>query len=99
MTLEEFKRHIAPHMSHGWVAMDKRGDWFWYSGNVRRIDDEWIGHGGTIITRMFKFFAVEQPKDWEETCFEVGVGDDHFLSRLSEIFGVEALKENEYRQT
>lgn len=27
MTIDEFKKNIAPHMNDGWVAMDKDGSW------------------------------------------------------------------------
>lgn len=30
MKIEEFKKHIAPLMRKGWVAMDKNGVWYWY---------------------------------------------------------------------
>ena len=31
MTIDEFKKNIAPHMNRGWIAMDKDTHWFYYS--------------------------------------------------------------------
>ena len=30
MTIDEFKKNIAPHMDKGYVAMDKMGGWNWF---------------------------------------------------------------------
>lgn len=31
MTIDEFKKNIAPHMNKGWVAMDESGKYFHYT--------------------------------------------------------------------
>ena len=34
MTIDEFKKNIAPYMKKGWVAMDKSECWSFYEGQV-----------------------------------------------------------------
>lgn len=40
MTLEEFKRDIAPMMEHGYVAMDECNRYCWFSLKPTAIEDD-----------------------------------------------------------
>ena len=44
MTIEEFKKNIAPHMNKGYVAMDKDGSWWWFNVKPMIDGDGWIVH-------------------------------------------------------
>ena len=47
MTIDEFKKDIAPHMNKGFVAMDKDKMWWWYKEKPRRFRVYWRIKTGT----------------------------------------------------
>ena len=73
MTIDEFKKNIAPHMNKGYVAMDNDCIYFWY--NTKPMIDiekeEWdyddTCHG------LSDMFNIEPVKDWTKSLIEVGV--------------------------
>lgn len=75
MTLDEFKRNVAPYMRHGWIAMDEDEEWFWYEDKPREVGDKWLGDGYILLTGLLEFFEVKPLTDWTQSCFEVGIVD------------------------
>ena len=61
MTIDEFKKDIAPHMNKGFVAMDKDNMY-------------WLIKTGTMNESCFlgKMFSIEPVEDWTKSLIEVG---------------------------
>ena len=74
MTLDEFKKKIAPHMNKGWVAMDKDKMYWWYKEKPRRFRVFWRIKTGTMNETCFlgKLFIIEPVDDWTQSLIEVG---------------------------
>lgn len=75
MTIEEFKKNIAPYMRKGWVVMDKNGLWFYHS--LRPIlnikHSEWDSAGiESIMVGIIDAFNIEPVEDWTKSLIEVG---------------------------
>lgn len=67
MTIDEFKKNIAPHMKKGWVAMDEDNKWFWHNDKPVICGEEWL-------CRFFynlKKFDIEPVDNWKESLIEV----------------------------
>lgn len=73
MTIDEFKKNIAPFMRKGWVAMDKGGEWRWWQYEPVQIPEEncWWEIFGDYI-RLSLVFNIEPVEDWTQSLIEVG---------------------------
>ena len=71
MTLDEFKKNIAPYMRKGWVAMDQDCVYFYYNTKPR-IDIEKWDYDDTCSDLSY-MFNIEPVKDWTKSLIEVGV--------------------------
>lgn len=73
MTIDEFKKNIAPHMNKGFVAMDKDNTWCYYA--KKPLNDKavelWLPdvNDDYIILSMF---SIEPVEDWTQSLIEVG---------------------------
>ena len=70
MTIDEFKKNIAPYMKRGWVAMERDGTWE-YSRKKPKI----ISGMGSCWDRGFRlddWFNIEPVDNWKESLIEVG---------------------------
>ena len=71
MTIDEFKKDIAPHMNKGYVAMDKDTNWFYYSVKPKTdlILESWDsdGHCSNLVA-----FNIEPVENWTQSLIEVG---------------------------
>ena len=73
MTIDEFKKDIAPHMKKGYVAMDRDLTFKFYKYKPKRNDilGQWrCRYSYTILDRIFTIRPVE---DWTKSLIEVGV--------------------------
>lgn len=72
MTIDEFKKNIAPHMKKGWVAMDKHYEyWFWH-GKEPSIDiDVWTCYSPNDMINLSYLFDIEPVEDWTQSLIEV----------------------------
>lgn len=70
MTIDEFMRDIAPKMKQGWIAMDKTGDWSWFSSEpYYECDTNWEIDNG-FWCPLFAF-NINPVSDWEESLRKV----------------------------
>ena len=73
MTLDEFKKNIAPYMKEGYVAMDENGLYCYY--NYKPVLDcltfTWVNIKGDYIE--LTCFDIEPVEDWTKSLIEVGV--------------------------
>ena len=79
MTIDEFKKNIAPHMNKGWVAMDKMGWWSWFEKKPKKsslFDHEelnfWEEQQNGDIVELYLIFNIEPVEDWTKSLIEVG---------------------------
>ena len=70
MTIDEFKKNIAPHMNKGWVAMNENGLYYYY--NYKPVLDclTWVDFKGDYIELFC--FNIEPVKDWTKSLIDVG---------------------------
>lgn len=68
MTIDEFKKNIAPYMKKGWVAMDLDKKWFWHDDKPVLCGEEWW----CKICSNLKEFDIEPVDNWQESLIEVG---------------------------
>ena len=72
MTIDEFKKDIAPHMKKGYVAMDRDLIFKFFKYKPKRNDilGQWrCRYSYTILDRIFTIRPVE---DWTKSLIEVG---------------------------
>lgn len=72
MTIDEFKKNIAPFMRKGYVAMDNDYSYFWYNTKPR-IDiekEEW--NYNDTCSGLSYIFNIEPVEDWTQSLIEVG---------------------------
>lgn len=72
MTLEEFKRDIAPKMEHGYVAMDECNRYCWYSLKPAAMEEDGLWYLQYFGRWHELPFDIDPVSDWKESCFEVG---------------------------
>ena len=74
MTIDEFKKNIAPYMRKGYVAMDKDKTWWWYRNKPRNLIVCWNAETKTEndICFLAKLFNIEPVEDWAKSLIEVG---------------------------
>lgn len=70
MTIDEFKKNIAPHMNKGYVAMDKSGKYFYYTNKPILDYCIWIINDGNH--NELSCFNIEPVEDWTKSLIEVG---------------------------
>ena len=73
MTIEEFKKKIAPHMKHGWVAMDECGLWYYFEYEPDACLHSWerrVHFSETVCLNTL--FKIEPVKDRTRSLIEVG---------------------------
>lgn len=70
MTIDEFKKDIAPHMHKGFVAMDKDCGYFYYNTKPKIDIEEWNYNG--ICCGLSYIFNIEPVEDWTKSLIEVG---------------------------
>lgn len=68
MTIDEFKKNIAPCMKKGWVAMNEDKKWFWHSLKPIMHGVEWYSD----YLSGLKEFDIEPVDNWQESLIEVG---------------------------
>lgn len=69
MTIDEFKKNIAPYMKKGWVAMDKDNKWYFYNNKPQSLIEHWISSDFMSYLNMFD---IEPVDNWRESLIEVG---------------------------
>lgn len=72
MTIDEFKKKIAPHMEKGWVAMNKDYSWWWFNIQPVIDDDAWIVHNSGCNFLIRHSVDIEPVEDWTKSLIEVG---------------------------
>lgn len=74
MTIDEFKKNIAPFMRKGYVAMDKDETWWWYRNKPRNLKVCWSAETKTEndICFLAKLFNIEPVENWTKSLIEVG---------------------------
>lgn len=74
MTIDEFKKNIAPYMKNGWIAMDKDKIYWWYRRKPRKLKTHWNLKTikGDDICYLPKLFDIEPVEDWTKSLIEVG---------------------------
>lgn len=65
-------KDLLPLLKDGWVAMDKRGNWFWYLQKPSKCAGFWDG----IEKWLCDFFDIEPADDWEKSLMRCGVQPD-----------------------
>lgn len=75
MTIDEFKKNIAPYMKKGYVAMDKDKNWLWSSRKLKIYLNEGCW-GNNVFSCKFinlsHIFNIKPVKDWTKSLIEVG---------------------------
>lgn len=74
MTIDEFKKNIAPYINPGYVAMDEDGQYWWYRRKPRKFKHYWNVKmlKKDDIYYLFKLFIIEPVEDWTKSLIEVG---------------------------
>lgn len=62
---------LLPLLKKGWVAMDKSGNWYWYSEKPKQDLDEWIRSSG-FVERLSPF-NMKSAEDWKNSLMECGL--------------------------
>ena len=63
---------LLPLLRKGWVAMDKSGNWWWYSGMPIKDFTLWrAGYKGT--RSILSAFNIKPAEDWETSLMECGL--------------------------
>ena len=72
MTIDEFKKNIAPHMKKGYVAMNKDCIYFLYNTKpmINIEKEEW--DYDDICSNLNYMFNIEPVKDWTKSLIGVG---------------------------
>lgn len=72
MTLDEFKKNIAPYMKKGWVAMDNNCSYFYYNTKpMIDIEKEEWDYDDTSYSLDY-IFNIEPVRDWTKSLIEIG---------------------------
>ena len=62
---------LLPLLRKGYVAMDKSGNWFWFSGMP--IKDWTFWRAGGKSTSGLSAFNLKPAKNWEDSLMECGI--------------------------
>lgn len=63
---------IIPYMKEGWVAMDKNGEWWWYSEKPFPYVIQWHVQGGKTGFFDNAMFDIAPADDWTKSLIKVG---------------------------
>ena len=63
---------IIPFMKDGWVAMDKNGEWWWYSEKPSLSGFQWLVQDGKTGLVNNDVFDIAPADDWTESLIKVG---------------------------
>lgn len=72
MTIDEFKKKIAPHMKKGFVAMDKDGSWRYQGMQPCLNEDYGEWEIANTMSCLDDAFYIEPVEDWTQSLIEVG---------------------------
>lgn len=74
MTIDEFKKNIAPHMNKGYVAMDKDNTWCSYTKKPLKgkLIRAWLPDVEDDYVELTTLFNIEPVNDWTKSLIEVG---------------------------
>lgn len=62
---------LLPLLHHGWVALDKDGDWNFFREKPKRSNDFWCAyHGCCCLNFLFNIAPYEG--DWKDSLMECG---------------------------
>lgn len=70
MTIDEFKKNIAPHMKPGYAAMNDLGSWYYFNSIPEAWFDHWTCPCGYYTP--LDMFDIEPVDNWQESLIEVG---------------------------
>ncbi len=70
MTIDEFKKDIAPHMNDGWVAMNEDGLYCYYIYKPVLDCRTWLDNSGSYIE--LTCFNIKPVRDWSRSLIKVG---------------------------
>ena len=70
MTIDEFKKKIAPHMQKGFVFMNENGGWMYCQNRPKLFFDKgcWSDYG----QEDWLMFDIDTVPDWTKSLIEVG---------------------------
>lgn len=72
MTIDEFKKKVAPYMKKGFVAMDKDCGYFYYNTKPKiDIEKEEWDYDDTCSGLSY-IFDIEPAREWTKSLIEVG---------------------------
>ena len=71
MTIDEFKKNIAPHMKKGFVAMDENGVWNWWERKPEMKHDSywWVQTGYQCC--LSDGFDIAPADDWTKSLIKI----------------------------
>lgn len=72
MTIDEFKKNIAPYMRKGWVAMDNDFGFYYYNSKPRINLEKEKWDYDNICFGLFYTFDIDPAEDWTKSLIEVG---------------------------
>lgn len=87
MTIDEFKKNVAPYLKRGWVAMQPDKSWCWFENKPEAYNCQYSelremilmsGIGWDDPNELDNYlylscFDIEPVKDWTKSLIEVGV--------------------------
>ena len=71
MTIDEFKKNIAPYMRKSWVAMDSNEVYYYYKYKPNLNNYMWISIDKNYDI-FSSYFNIEPVKDWAKSLIKVG---------------------------
>ena len=72
MTIDEFKKNIAPFMRKGYVAMDKDKTWCFFTKKPLKGKLIWLPDVEDGYVELTTLFNIEPADDWTKSLIEVG---------------------------
>lgn len=72
MTIDEFKKKVAPYMNKGWVAMDENKTWWWFNIKPIIYDGVWIPYVSGYNCLIKDIITINPVDDWSKSLIEVG---------------------------
>lgn len=71
MTIDEFKKKIAPYLKKGWVAMSSLRFWYYFPQKPKLMKEDGFWWGDDKQTSL-DIFDIEPVDNWQESLIEVG---------------------------
>lgn len=74
MTIDEFKKNIAPFMHKGWIAMDQNKKWCFYNKkpSINEKSCMWLPNVEDGYVDLKILFIIEPVEDWKNSLIKVG---------------------------